>query len=90
MKEKEKEYDFSQARCGPVVPLPPGKTRITIRLDNEVLDWFRQKVHEAGGGNYQSLINQALREYIQSREGILAETLRRVIKEELAGAETKM
>jgi uncharacterized protein (DUF4415 family) len=86
MKEKEKKYDFSQARRGPVVPLAPGKTRITIRLDNEVLDWFRQKVHAAGGGNYQTLINQALGEYIQSREGILAETLRRVIKEELAGA----
>lgn len=85
MKEKEKEYDFSQGRRGPVVPPAPGKTRITIRLDNEVLEWFRQKVHAAGGGNYQTLINQALREYIQSREGILAETLRRVIKEELAG-----
>jgi len=90
MKEKEKEYDFSQARRGPVVPLAPGKTRITIRLDNEVLDWFRHKVHETGGGNYQTLINQALREYIQSREGILAETLRRVIKEELAGVESKL
>ena len=83
MKKKESEYDFSQGRRGPVVPTAPGKTRITIRLDNEVLDWFRNKVHEAGGGNYQTLINQALREYIQSREGILAETLRRVIKEEL-------
>ncbi len=89
MKAKEKEYDFSQARRGPVVPPPPGKTRITIRLDNEVLEWFRQKVHAAGGGNYQTLINQALREYIQSREGILAETLRRVIKEELAGADSR-
>jgi len=86
MKEKEKEYDFSQGRRGPVISTPPGKTRITIRLDNEVLEWFRHKVHEAGGGNYQTLINQALREYSQSREGILAETLRRVIKEELAGA----
>jgi len=83
MKEKKPEYDFSQGRRGPVVPPPPGKSRITIHLDNEVLDWFRNKVHEAGGGNYQTLINQALREYIQSREGILAETLRRVIKEEL-------
>ena len=83
MKGKEPEYDFSQGRRGPVVHPPPGKTRITIRLDNEVLEWFRHKVHEAGGGNYQTLINQALREYTQSPEGILAETLRRVIKEEL-------
>ena len=73
MKEKEPEYDFSQGRRGPVVPTPPGKTRITIRLDNEVLEWFRHKVHEAGGGNYQTLINQALREYSQYRDGLLAE-----------------
>lgn len=85
MKEKEPEYDFSQGRRGAVVPTPPGKTRITIRLDNEVLEWFRHKVQEAGGGNYQTLINQALREYSQYRDGLLAETLRRVIKEELAG-----
>ncbi len=85
MKEKEKEYDFSQGRRGPVVSPPPGKTRITIRLDHDILEWFRNKVHEAGGGNYQTLINQALREYSQYRDGLLAETLRRVIKEELAG-----
>ena len=65
MKEKEKEYDFSQGRRGPVVPPPPGKTRITIRLDHDILEWFRNKVHEAGVGNYQTLINQALREYIR-------------------------
>jgi len=86
LKEKEPEDDFSQGRRGPIVPTAPGKTRITIRLDNEVLEWFRHKVQEAGGGNYQTLINQALREYSQYRDGLLAETLRRVIKEELAGA----
>jgi len=85
MKEQEPEYDFSQGRRGPVVPTPPGKTRITIRLDHEVLEWFRHKVQEAGGGNYQTLINQALRESSQYRDGLLAETRRRVIKEELAG-----
>ncbi len=85
MKEKEPEYDFSQGRRGPIVPTAPGKTRITIRLDHDILEWFRNKVHEAGGGNYQTLINQALREYSQYRDGLLAETLRRVIKEELAG-----
>jgi uncharacterized protein (DUF4415 family) len=84
MKTKEPEYDFSRGRRGPVVSPPTGKTRITIRLDHDILEWFKNKVHEAGGGNYQTLINQALREYIQSREGLLAETLRRVIKEELA------
>jgi hypothetical protein len=78
-----KEYDFSQARIGPVEPAPMGKTRITIRLDDDTLEWFRQRVHEAGGGNYQSLINQALRGYIQGRREPLEETLRRVLREEL-------
>ena len=78
-----KEYDFSQARTGPVEPVPTGKTRITIRLDDDILEWFRQRVHEAGGGNYQSLINLALRDYIQGRREPLEEALRRVLREEL-------
>jgi hypothetical protein len=57
----KKEYDFSKGRRGAVVPTPAGKTRVTIRLDNDVLAWFRDRVDQAGGGNYQSLINQALR-----------------------------
>src|SRR5688572_11591955 len=60
------------------------KTRITIRIDGEVLDWFRKQVLEAGGGNYQTLLNDALREHVTRREGTLAETLRRVVREELA------
>jgi BrnA antitoxin of type II toxin-antitoxin system len=78
-----KEYDFSQAKVGPAEPIPTGKTRITIRLDDDILDWFRQRVHEAGGGNYQSLINQTLRDSIQNRREPLEETLRRVVREEL-------
>lgn len=50
----EREYDFSQGERGAVEPTPPGKTRITIRID-DVLDWFRGKVNEQGGGNYQTL-----------------------------------
>ena len=57
MKDK---YDFSKAKRGSVVPVPKGKTRITIRLDDDILDWFREQVNRAGGGNYQSLINHAL------------------------------
>jgi uncharacterized protein (DUF4415 family) len=77
------EYDFSKGKRGPVVSVPAGKTRITIRLDDDVLAWFKQRVHEAGGGNYQSLINRALREYIKNASEPLEETLRRVIREEL-------
>ncbi|WP_439344691.1 BrnA antitoxin family protein [Vacuolonema iberomarrocanum] len=60
------EYDFSQGKRGAIAPTPSGKTRITIRLDNEVLAWFREQVHTAGGGNYQTLINEALRQHIQA------------------------
>ncbi|HEV3076265.1 MAG TPA: BrnA antitoxin family protein [Thermoanaerobaculia bacterium] len=78
-----KEYDFSRARRGPVVPIPPGKTRITIRIDDDVLQWFKDQVHAAGGGNYQTLLNAALREHIKSQQEPLEDTLRRVIREEL-------
>ena len=77
------EYDFSVAKRGPVIAPSPGKTRITIRIDTDLLNWFREQVDKAGGGSYQTLINEALREYVQSREGVLEKTLRRVIHEEL-------
>ena len=59
------EYDFSQGKRGAIDPTPPGKTRITIRLDDEVLAWFREQVHITGGGNYQTLINEALCQHIR-------------------------
>ena len=79
----EKEYHFRQGKRGAVVRVPPGKTRITIRLDEDILDWFRGQVNAVGGGNYQTLINDALREYTQQRKEPLEATLRRVIREEL-------
>lgn len=81
-----KEYDFTKAKRGPAVPVPPGKTRITIRLDDDVLAWFRHQVHRAGGGSYQSLINQALRDYVATSGEPLEEKLRRVVREELERA----
>jgi uncharacterized protein (DUF4415 family) len=81
-----KQYDFSNAKRGPVVPVPKGKKRITIRLDDEVVAWFRRRVHEAGGGNYQSLINAALREHMRRTDEPLERTLRRVLREELRKA----
>ena len=77
------EYDFSNGKRGAVVSLPPNKTRVAIALDNDVLDWFRAEVHAMGGGNYQTLINDALREHIQRRGEPLEDVLRRVIREEL-------
>jgi uncharacterized protein (DUF4415 family) len=61
----------------------PGKTRITIRFDEEILNWFRREVHKAGGGNYQTLINKALREYIGQQRESLEEIVRRVVREEV-------
>ncbi len=61
------EYDFSQGKRGAIEATGEGKTRITIRLDDDILVWFREQVHQKGGGNYQTLINNALREYVQQR-----------------------
>jgi len=82
----KKEYDFSKGRRGPVLKVPPGKTRVTIRLDHDVLDWFRQQVDDAGGGNYQTMINEALRNFMHRKQESLETTLRRVIRDELRRA----
>jgi uncharacterized protein (DUF4415 family) len=82
----KREYDFSTAKRGPVMPVPKGKTRITIRLDEDVIAWFRTQVERAGGGNYQSLINDALRQHIANAGEPLEETLRRVVREEMRRA----
>jgi hypothetical protein len=85
----KKNYDFSKAKRGAVLPAPPGKTRITIRIDDDVLDWFRKEVHTAGGGNYQTMVNRALREYMEGQVEPLEETLRRVLKEVLPGSKPR-
>ena len=72
----KREYDFLKAKRGPVMPVPKGKTRITIRLDEDVIVWFRTLVETAGGGNYQSLINDALRQHIADAREPLEEGLR--------------
>jgi uncharacterized protein (DUF4415 family) len=66
------EYDFNKAELV-VPPKDPKKTRITIRIDTKILNWFRQRVHEAGGGNYQTLINDALKSHIKSYNGEIKE-----------------
>ena len=84
MKDIEDEYDFSRGKRGAVLPVPPGKTRITIRIDDDILDWFRRQVNRAGGGNYQTMINEVLREHIEVQRESLEKMLRRVIREEMA------
>ena len=80
------EYNFSKGKRGAVVPALKGKTRITIRIDDDILEWFRGEVDAMGGGNYQTLINQALREYLTRQQQPLEEILRRVVREELHSA----
>jgi uncharacterized protein (DUF4415 family) len=75
------EYDFSTSKRGAIVKA--AKERITIRLDPDIIEWFRDRVR--GGGNYQTLINEALREHIARQSGgDLESTLRRVLREELS------
>jgi uncharacterized protein (DUF4415 family) len=81
----KKEYDFSKGRRGAVIPQTPGKTRITIRLDDEILAWFRKQVHESGGGNYQTLLNQVLEDYIHQRPETLEKVMRRVVRGDSKG-----
>ncbi|PKN24319.1 MAG: CopG family transcriptional regulator [Deltaproteobacteria bacterium HGW-Deltaproteobacteria-21] len=61
--------------------------RITIRLDRDIVDWFRSKVEEQGGGNYQSMLNDALRTYMERQEQPIEEVVRRVVREELQAAQ---
>ena len=79
------EYDFSKGKRGAVIA-SPGKTRITIMLDDEVIEAFRARADSAGAG-YQTLINAALREAVlgekDKQKPITVATLRRVLREEL-------
>jgi len=79
----KREYDFSKGKRGAIIPTTAGKTRVTIRLDNEILDWFRTAVESQGGGSYQTLINKALHDCIDRRDEPLEDILRKVLREEL-------
>jgi uncharacterized protein (DUF4415 family) len=78
----KQEFDFTRGKRRAVVPKPLGKTRVTIRLDDDVLDWFRDEVDQAGGGHDQTLIHTALRELIGRKREPLESTLRRILREE--------
>ena len=80
--EKRRYIDFSKAKRGPVVKPEPGKTKISIRLDNVVLDYFRDLVDRAGDGNYQTVINDVLLEHMHQQSTL--DAVRQVVREELA------
>ena len=83
MRPERKGVDFSGGKRGAILPAATGKTRITIRIDTDVLDWLREEVNRAGGGNYQTLMNDALRQHVEGKRENLEDTLRRVLREEL-------
>lgn len=78
--------DWSKGKRGPVMPPDPNKTRITIRLDTDIIEHFKGIVNEAGGGNYQTLINNVLRDHIDARDEALEKKLRKIVREELKRA----
>jgi uncharacterized protein (DUF4415 family) len=69
-----------------VLPPSANKERITIRLDRDILEWFRSSVEKAGGGSYQSMINDALRAHIANEEQPLEDLIRRIVREEIKRA----
>ena len=84
MKRKDEmleEYDFSKGNRGPVIP-PKGKTRITIFIDADILEWFRDEAEREGRG-YQTEINQALRNYIKQDKRPIQDVVREVVRKEL-------
>ena len=80
------EYSFKKARRGAVLPQGKGKARITIRLDEEIVGWFRSRVESSGEGNYQTMINDALRSYIEHKDESLEKLLRKVVRDEIRKA----
>jgi hypothetical protein len=80
------EYDFKKGKRGAILPAATGKTRITIRLDDDILEWFRGQADAAGGGNYQSMINEALRSIAADGPAKIETVVRRVVREELKRA----
>ena len=80
------KYDFSKGKRGAVLPSSGNKVRITIRLDRDIIDWFRFQVEKQGGGSYQTMLNDALRKHMERQEQPLEEVLRRVVREELHAA----
>ena len=79
--EMLEEYDFSKGKRGPVIP-PKGKTRITIFIDTDILEWFRGQAEREGRG-YQTAINQALKNYIEQDRRPIQDIVREVVRKEL-------
>jgi hypothetical protein len=76
------EYDFSKGKRGAVIP-QKGKTRISIFIDNAVLDEFRARAEKSGAG-YQTMMNEALKRYLSESDAPVTEkVLREILRQEL-------
>lgn len=86
----KQQYDFSKGKRGRIVPTEPeqrGKTRITIRIDDDLMDHFLKEADRSGGSaGYQTLINDALRQHVEGKAPKLEDTLRRILREEIKAA----
>ncbi len=86
----KQSYDFNRGRRGriaPPEPEPRGKTRITIRLDEDLVDYFLKEAEASGGvKGYQTLINEALRQHVEGKAPKLEDTLRKIVREEMRAA----
>jgi uncharacterized protein (DUF4415 family) len=86
----KEQHDFSKGKRGRVAPVEAetqGKARITIRLDQDLLDYFLHQADKSGGAvGYQTLINNALRLHVEGKAPHLEETLRRIVREEISAA----
>ena len=85
--EPYRDIDFSRAKRGAVIKPEPGKAKISIRLDNSVIEYFRGRVEASGGGNDQTLINDALVAYMHQNS--MLDAVRQVVREEMAPAQSK-
>lgn len=86
----KRQYDFSKGKRGRIIraqPEPAGKTRITIRIDDDLMDHFLKEAEASGGAvGYQTLINEALRQYVEGKAPKFEDTLRRIVREEIRSA----
>ena len=84
------KYDFSKGKRGRIQPAEPearGKTRITIRIDEDLVDYFLREADKSGGAvGYQTLMNDALRQFMEGKAPKLEESLRRIVREEIRAA----
>ena len=79
--EVPKGYDFSKGKRGAVIP-QKGKTRITIFIDTDILEWFRDQAEREGRG-YQTEINQALRDCIKQDRRPIQDIVKEAVRKEL-------